>query len=174
MTKVDFIAKAPDGKEVEELTQKEILLALKRKTTLENAFNGKETTYPERTKYEQKPGYYERNYPERNTGRTYGERQGFNPRQRNFGRPRFGEGPSHGRNYGERPERNFGGRNPGRTYGEKPAYGTYNPYKPQYNTFQRNGYNNGYTQMQQETPIPEEIQKLKKDFAFLDFLFLFI
>lgn len=31
LTKVDFIAKAPDGKEVEELTQKEILQALKRR-----------------------------------------------------------------------------------------------------------------------------------------------
>jgi DNA primase len=39
LTKVDFVAKAPDGKEVEELTQKEILLSLKRKGSLEDAFS---------------------------------------------------------------------------------------------------------------------------------------
>ncbi len=35
MTEIDFVSKAPDGKEVEELTKKEILLALRSKVTAE-------------------------------------------------------------------------------------------------------------------------------------------
>ena len=59
LTKVDYVARAPDGKEVEELVQKEILQALKKRVPLKDAFSGKENTieqnyYPQRNEYKPK------------------------------------------------------------------------------------------------------------------------
>ncbi|MCR4369301.1 MAG: DNA primase DnaG, partial [archaeon] len=53
MANVDFVAKAPDGKEVEELTRKEIIQSLKRKGTLEEMLG------------EKKPMVFERRGPPR-------------------------------------------------------------------------------------------------------------
>tara|TARA_B100000315_G_C14531331_1_gene566317 strand:- start:749 stop:1585 length:837 start_codon:yes stop_codon:yes gene_type:complete len=44
---IDFVAKAPDGKEVEEITQKEILKALRGKLTLEQVKLEEKTSTPE-------------------------------------------------------------------------------------------------------------------------------
>ncbi|MDD4250616.1 MAG: DNA primase DnaG [Candidatus ainarchaeum sp.] len=46
LTKVEFVATAPDGKEVEELTQKEILQSLKRKYSIADYLKGKSNNYP--------------------------------------------------------------------------------------------------------------------------------
>ena len=43
LAKIDFVARAPDGKEVEELARKEIILALRKKETIE-AFNASRTS----------------------------------------------------------------------------------------------------------------------------------
>jgi len=45
LTKVDFVARAPDGKEVEELERKEIIMALRRKVPIAEAL-GKTDSYP--------------------------------------------------------------------------------------------------------------------------------
>ncbi len=77
LTKIDFLAKAPDGKEVEELTQKEILQALKRKMPYSN------------NSYQNKAygnGYTERNnfqrdgFPQRNNFQKSNYNNRFNPR----------------------------------------------------------------------------------------------
>jgi DNA primase len=47
LTRVDYVARAPDGKEVEELTQKEILLSIKRKIALADAFESFNQRKPE-------------------------------------------------------------------------------------------------------------------------------
>ena len=114
--RVDFVAAAPDGKEVEELQRKEIIQSLRRKMSAE-AFFGKAERSPEsrpveeisedRPRFSREPRSFD-------SGRGYG---------RGFGRERSFEG---GRSYGrgssferERPrfgnrERSFG---PGRDFG---------------------------------------------------------
>jgi DNA primase len=62
LTNVNFVARAPDGKEVEELTQKEILQALKRKHTIVDYLK-------EKNNYQKQPyqsNYKSNNYREQN------------------------------------------------------------------------------------------------------------
>ncbi|MEK6958477.1 MAG: DNA primase DnaG [archaeon] len=109
LTKVDYVAVAPDGKEVEELAQKEILQALKRRHTL--------TEYLSDTKDHKQSFGQENTYAIRAT-------PGFQPR---FERPSFGDRREGGFNssrggFGEgRPQRSFG--NDRQSFGDRPQFG---------------------------------------------------
>ncbi len=161
LTKVDFVAKAPDGKEVEELTQKEILQALKRKTTLAEAFEKRETP-----KFEETPQRFDAFRP--NFGRNDNSRFEQRPRfgQRN-GHPR-NERPQFGdRNFNRRDNPRFRGRNDG--YGGRPRFSDRNQ-NNSYSPYQRNNFNN-FTPTQQYSPpfqreeaMPEEIKAMQKEF----------
>ncbi len=88
VAKIDFVAKAPDGKEVEEITHKEIHQALRGKVTLKTAL---ETKRPSRTKPKvgdrQSRGRPERKSFDRNDrGRGRPERKPFNKNDRGRGR----------------------------------------------------------------------------------------
>ena len=69
--KVAFIAQAPDGKEVEELAGKDVLLALRKKVTPEEFFRKFERTESRAPSYSNS-GYSRDRYPSRNE-RTYSE-----------------------------------------------------------------------------------------------------
>ena len=153
LTKVDFLAKAPDGKEVEELAQKEILLALKRKEPYsENAFtqrNEQQREFRPREGFEVRP--------------QFGHREGgFRPRFQNDFR-RGNDRPQFGHRDGFRPRPSFGHRDGG--------------FRPRFegggfNRFEQRGppMNGGYSDRQpfQSAPkpqiIPEEIEKQRKNF----------
>src|SRR3989338_4625422 len=100
LVNVDFIAKAPDGKEVEELTRKEILQALKKKAPMEEEFQ------------ERKPGFVKEAYPRRMDSRENNERA-WTPRppmDRGYSN-RHRENGEDSRNYSRVPrERSFSGR----------------------------------------------------------------
>ncbi len=86
--KVDYIAVAPEGKEVEELTSKEILQALRKKVPVEEYFSREERG--ERDSRENRRDRFSRNdrgrgmnregrsYGYSNDRRGYGERRGYN------------------------------------------------------------------------------------------------
>ena len=61
--KIKYIAVAPDGKEVEELTGKEILMNLRKKITIEDFFSRRR--YPSRAPYERQEDRNERKYENR-------------------------------------------------------------------------------------------------------------
>jgi DNA primase len=129
------VAKAPDGKEVEELVQKEILLALKRKVPYAQAFT--ETNY--NPVYQPRPRYEQpRPFTPRDNSQSFG-RNNFRPN--NFERPRFEQGRND-RNFERRPFNNFRPRFQENRF----------PIGQQVNIIKK------------EEPIPEEILKLKKDF----------
>lgn len=98
LTKVDFVAKAPDGKEVEELVQKEILQALKKKVPFSEAFLGKESSeqsgqFPQRNDFrqpfERREFHNNREFrPNNFGGRDNYRPQSFNGPRDNF-RPNF-------------------------------------------------------------------------------------
>ncbi len=73
LTDINFVARAPDGKEVEELTQKEILQSLKRKLTINDFLKGKTSNYPNQKSYEPRPynSYQNNNYNNRNNYSNY-------------------------------------------------------------------------------------------------------
>jgi len=135
LTKIDFVAKAPDGKEVEELVQKEILLALKRKVPYTQAFTetGYVPAYQPRPRFEHSRPFIPRD-----------NRQGFgrnNFRPNNFERPRF----EHGRN-----ERSF----------ERRPFNNFRPrFQENYTPFHQQT-----APTQREEPVPQEILDMKKDF----------
>ncbi len=103
LTKVDYVAKAPDGKEVEELTQKEILQGLKRRVQIKEFLSGKNdynknngfenrNSYDNRNGYEHRAPYENRNnYDNKNNGYrnnyaprpSYGNRDNFQDRRDN-------------------------------------------------------------------------------------------
>ena len=155
MTKIDFIAKAPDGKEVEELTQKEILQSLKRRQTTVEAFNGEsfgagrerfapaQAAYAPQQPYGQQNGFAPRpRYNDRNPGFNGGNNRSFGGRDRNFNAPRFGDrNQSFGNDRGYGNDRSYGGRdrNFGGDRGFRPRFedrGDRNFPRPQ------NGFNN--------------------------------
>ncbi len=98
---VKYIAKAPDGKEVEELARKEILGALRNKKPANEVFSEQKSFVPREETYR---------HSERPRG-TFGERREFSREGPRFsGRGRFSSGESRG--FGERRfpprERSFG------------------------------------------------------------------
>ncbi|MFA5125623.1 MAG: DNA primase DnaG [archaeon] len=135
LTKIDFVAKAPDGKEVEELVQKEILLALKRKVPYTQAFTetGYAPTFQPRPRFE-----HSRPFIPRDNRQSFG-RNNFRPN--NFGRPRFEQGRNE-RSFERRPFNNF-----------RPRFQeNYTPFHQQ------------TTPIQREEPVPQKILDMKKDF----------
>ena len=139
LTKVDYVARAPDGKEVEELVQKEILQALKKRVPLKDAFSGKENTieqnyYPQRNEY--KPNYQRREFNTRNNYRP----QPFNQQRRNDRGPRPFNSPRD--NY-------------------RPSFGGRDNYKPNFKPREEN-FNTPKVEIPQE--IPKEVEKLRKAF----------
>lgn len=92
--KIDFVAKAPAGKEVEELTQKEILQCLRRKVSLDEFMNFLENPRP--SYREEKPPYegeYRPSY--RPSYHRYPPRREYPPRDR----PPMRRGPPRGGPY---------------------------------------------------------------------------
>jgi len=146
LTKVDFVAKAPDGKEVEELVQKEILQALKRRVPMSEAFKeGAGFEAPTQRSFE--PRHFE---PRPFTPRGFDLR----PPRRDFD----SRGPPR-RDFNSRPS--FGGDRRGR-FNDRPRFGGgyrdrgFNP------SFSNGG---GYPTFQpREEVVPQEVLDMKKDF----------
>lgn len=153
MTKVDFVAKAPDGKEVEELTQKEILLSLKRREPYSDAFKPRENGFEPRQGFEPRPFQQRDNYRPRND---------FSPRERSF-EPR----PFQQRE-GFRPRNNFSPRPFGQRDNYRPRFEQRGDYRPRFeprNQMQENGYNQTPFQHAAKPEImPEEVEKQRKNF----------
>ena len=117
--KVDFIARAPDGKEVEELTLKEILASLRKKEAIGKALhaeipfatrNGSQRFDERNDRFEEKReiGPVERNsFEERRESAPFGERKEFGSGSRRES-AQFGE-PRERRTFGEKREFGFGG-----------------------------------------------------------------
>ncbi len=115
VAKVDFIARAPDGKEVEELARKEIVMALRKKMPAgeflakeSNGFDSpNEQGFPEKRSFgcerSRSYGSGKRTYRPRG---SYGPRSSYGgrerPRGRGMGRPRYSE-----RSYSPRGPRSF-------------------------------------------------------------------
>jgi len=157
LTKVDFVAKAPDGKEVEELVQKEILQALKRKVPYAEAFKGGDNNFT--PSFESRPRFEPRN--------NFGGERSFTPRhQGHDNRPQFGRSferrPSFGQSQGAYPERRSFDRRPSFNGGERSFAPRNNFGRPSFN----GGYNAQpqYTPMQREEVVPQEILDMKKEF----------
>ncbi|MEI7961734.1 MAG: DNA primase DnaG [archaeon] len=167
LTKVDFVAKAPDGKEVEELAQKEILQSLKRKVPYAEAFSGNSAQA------------FEERAPMRDNFRPSFERE-----DRQFGRSGFGGRdrpphqmerrggftPRHERgNFGERG--NFPQRDHGHGFSPRPqGREDFRPrFNSGYNNNRGNGHSTGYANAPAYAPatteaVPEEFAKLQKEF----------
>ena len=117
--RLEFIARAPDGKEVEELTRKEIIQSLEKKVPAENFFRKKvfekepsaETFFPKAPFFgsRERPmqGYQHRSYSresgERQYNRRYPERSGIGrgprrPEGSRYGSPRYSGGRPRERN----------------------------------------------------------------------------
>ncbi|MFA6419369.1 MAG: DNA primase DnaG [archaeon] len=165
LTKVDFVAKAPDGKEVEELVQKEILLALKRKVPFAEAFSTQEANFKPNFEHERSfaPRPFENRHEHSNDRPQFGRSFNNNfDRRPQFGnnRPQFGND----RNFQPRP---FGQRNdfqPRQQFGQDRGFqprpfGQRNDFRPP----MQGGYNPA-PQFQREEVVPAEILEMKKDF----------
>jgi len=177
LTKVDFVAKAPDGKEVEELMQKEILQALKKKVPFSEAFSAKESS-SEQTQ----------NFPQRNDFRPNFERRDFhnnnrdNFRPNNFqGRDNFRPQPFGQNRHDDRSPRPFQGRD-----NFRPNFERRDNFRPNFNNgprdnFRPNHFNGGRDNFRPNfqpqggeivnTPrvelpqeIPKDVEKLRKVF----------
>jgi len=109
MTKVDFIVTAPEGKEVEELARKEIIMSMRKREKVEDYLGRLENaSQRERSGGFQRPMSGASGMPAREFGR------GMRP---SLGRPRMGERPmgrfgrpDSGRGRFPRPEGSFGSR----------------------------------------------------------------
>jgi len=149
MTKVDFVAKAPDGKEVEELEQKEILQALKRKVPYAEAFTTTRETPTEDTRIGFRQEFRPRN------DRQFQPRDNFRPNREFVPRNNFR--PNYTNGFQQRNDRPFQPRDNYR--------GNFNQ------NFARGKYQNNYTNYTPQTQIPqkqemvpEEIKTMQKDF----------
>lgn len=147
LTKVDFVANAPDGKEVEELTQKEILQALKKRRPAEEFF-GKGF----RQHREERRDNYHKDYEPR-----YGERgpRGYHDRRDNR------------HHYDDRRSYHDRGFRPDRFGDQRSRYGYFDNRgrRPRFDDRFRDSYYE-----QREAPryeaqeeVPAEILALKKD-----------
>ncbi|MDD3159440.1 MAG: DNA primase DnaG [Candidatus ainarchaeum sp.] len=130
LTKIDFVAKAPDGKEVEELTQKEILLSLKRKVPFAESIRNNSNQVEQTNNFNQNQGngYRNNNFVQRP----------FNPHN-NFGnRPNFNNNGGFNNNFNNR--NNFQDRN---NFGNRPNFNN----NRNGQNFQGNGFrNNNFVQ----------------------------
>ena len=131
MGKVDFVAKAPDGKEVEELQHKEIILALRKRMTLDEFERAKDfhTERPAVERPAEETGERPAYGGERREGFGGERREGFGGRGRSFGGDRGrgfggergeGFGRERGRGFGRGPREGFGERSPREGFSERP------------------------------------------------------
>ena len=94
---VDFVARAPNGKEVEELTRKEIIACLRRKVPVEQALNVNTSLHGEASAYKQERAQNEERRADDRGARPQYQRPEFRPRteeRRNDdrgGRPSFSQ-----------------------------------------------------------------------------------
>jgi DNA primase len=91
LTNVNYVARAPDGKEVEELTQKEILQALKRRLEVADFLGGKTSTRRESHTRNDSRGRY-------NSNDRRGRNDSYQRNDRNDSRGRHDRNDSFGRN----------------------------------------------------------------------------
>jgi DNA primase len=180
LTKVDFVAKAPDGKEVEELMQKEILQALKKKVPFSEAFNGKENSSEQPQSFPQRNDFRPNNFERRDFGHRDNFRPSFNNGPRNDFRPNNFGGRDNFRPQGfngprndDRGPRPFDGRNNFRPNNfERRDFGHRDNFRPNFNgprndfrpNFQPRGeiVNTPRVELPQE--IPKDLEKLRKVF----------
>jgi len=73
---LDYIARAPSGKEVEELTRKEIIKCLRSKVPIEQVDNSKPKPEQYQPRQEERPQYSERQYQDR---QQYQEKPAYHP-----------------------------------------------------------------------------------------------
>jgi DNA primase len=182
LTKVDYIAVAPDGKEVEELTQKEILQALKRRREAngeKQSLGRMNNSLPERRRFDDRQN--NRGYTDRNSRYSNGFNR--NNQNRGFENNRYVQDnrghTNNNRDYNNRPrysDRRFN-RNENqeyREYGHRPNYPNRsfnrNPTNERFgnNKFinhQTNDFSNipNATNIQEKTKVPEDILALGKD-----------
>lgn len=177
LTKVDFVAKAPDGKEVEELVQKEILQALKKKVPYAEAFTGKESSeqagqFPQRNDF--RPNFERRDFHNNN--------RDFRPQHFNGGRDNYRPQGFNGPRHDDRGPRQFGGRENFRPNFERREFGHRDNFRPNFNgprdnfrpNFERRDnfrpnfqagaeiVNTPRVELPQE--IPKDVEKLRKVF----------
>ncbi len=161
LTKVDFVAKAPDGKEVEELEQKEILQALKRKVPYAEAFTGRESAQTEDSRtggfrpefrprhersFERRDNFRNDTRPMRNDNRGFAPRGNFRQSYQSNG-------------FAPRNDRGFQGRDNFR--------GNFNPSFERRGFQGRDNFSNGFAPqpaMQRQEAIPEALKAMQKDF----------
>lgn len=167
LTKIDFIAKAPDGKEVEELTQKEILQALKRRQDgeeIKNTFS--RPHFKERENFSSE----RREYPRTNTGFNSPQRSGFNRFDRNnnrFDRNSSGFSRPQNSNFRERTNFRSDSRGFGRPQGGFNDRERFDPFKNNYRTV--GAVNKPVQPIEQIKPVVKQeakvdLTKVEKDF----------
>ncbi len=138
LTKVDFVAKAPDGKEVEELMQKEILQALKKKVPFSEAFTGKENSSEQAPAFLQQRNDFRPNNFER---RDFGHRDNFRPNFNNGPRNDFRPQGFNNQRHDDRGVRPFDNRNNFRPNNfERRDFGHRDNFRPSFNNGPRNDF----------------------------------
>ena len=175
LTKVDFIARAPDGKEVEELVQKEILQALKRKVPFAEAFNGKENSsdprqphsFQPRQQFNDRGNFQPR--PFNNERPNFGNDRGFQPRQQfndrgNF-QPRNDRPFNNNREFTPRQQFNDRGNFQPRPFNNNREF-TPRPFNNDRPSFGNDRFapRPFSAPMQREEAVPENVLSMKKEF----------
>ena len=180
LTNVNFVAKAPDGKEVEELTQKEILQSLKRREEIREFLNprtqrrdnhrgnDRNDNYPRNNNYDRRDrqnNRYSRNdqrgsYGGNNSERSYGRNDqrgsyGGNDSNRSYGRSDSSRG--YDRN---NSERSYGRNDSNRSFGRDNQRGSYNNRRFD----DKRTYDKPYEKREVVVETPKEIKALEKDF----------
>lgn len=154
MTKVDFVVKAPEGKEVEELARKEIIMALRKREKAEDFMKEHSNGFAERNSFQRMQRLPAAGFER--TGR--GMRQGFGRPRGRMERPsRFGRDSG---NEGFQPR--FGARHSFRDRGnfaERPQAGGFEGFAPQEAA-------EAFSQPRQEMPKPEQKATQEEEAAF--------
>ncbi|MBT4596381.1 MAG: DNA primase [Candidatus Diapherotrites archaeon] len=171
LTKIDFVARAPDGKEVEELTQKEILQALKRRVEYSTRERSSHQSRDNRSRNDsrERGGYQRPTYQRDNREGGFRPRNNF--RSRDDSRPRNN---FRGRD-DSRPRDNFRGRDDrrsGGSYGERFDPFKNNFRKPTAKTVEVKTLKTEKVSVKTKVPVkktttstPKAIQSLGKDFG---------
>jgi len=179
LTKVDYVARAPDGKEVEELAQKEILQALKRRLEIKDFITGK-NGYQGNNYREDRNSRYDRN----NRNNNYQDRRNSYSRTNNYSDRR--EGNNFNRNDGYQDRRNsfhqtqqYQDRREGNNFNRNDTRPSYNSYDGNNNfhrsdtrpRYESRGFDNRRSSNDSDAKpvpavvtVPKEILALKKDF----------
>ena len=90
VTDVDFVARAPDGKEVEDLTRKEIIKAMRTKIPLDQYHPG----YRQRQEYREKPNREEESF---SNSQQDSYSRGPKPEREQYSKQRYEQEPKHDR-----------------------------------------------------------------------------